>query len=127
MYMGFHIEKEKNNITHDELFWEIYRNFNVCTRFIISILFHIYPVTSKLYQMPMIILSPPFDVLIRPFVSSNYINNYIKFKGCSYPYLIQVYVFRCTWTGSCDSAPSFDAILLHQYDHRLASFSIRSL
>ena len=113
------IEKEKYNIMHDA-FVIRYPNFDVCIRFIISILFCIYPVTSKLHQMPLIILSPPFDVIIRPFVSSNYTNNYIKCKGYSSPCRIHVWVFRCTMTSSCDSAPSFDVIYLHQYEHRSA-------
>ena len=115
------IEKEKYNIMHDA-FVIRYPNFDVCIRFIISILFCIYPVTSKLHQMPLIILSPPFDVIIRPFVSSNYTNNYIKCKGYSSPCLIQVYVFHCAFTNSCDSTSSFDVILLHRCDHTSAIF-----
>ena len=120
MYLGTYKEKEKDNITHNAFCFEKYPNFNVYIRFIVSILLCIYPVTSKVQQMPLIILSPPFDVIIKPFVSTDYTNNYSKCKGYSSPCLIQVYVFCCTMTSSCDSAPSFDVIIFHQYDHRLA-------
>ena len=122
MYLGDYIEREKYNIMHDTYLLKRYPNFNVYIRSIVSILLRIYLVTFKFHRIPLIILSPPFDVIIQPFVSSDYTNNYIKCKGCSFPCLIQVSVFRCSKTSSCDSAPSFDVIVLHQYqyDHRLA-------
>ena len=70
----------------------------------------IHLVTSKLHQMPLIILSSPFDISIQPFDSGNHTNDYIKCKGYSSPHLIQVYTSRCAFTNSCGSAPSFDVI-----------------
>ena len=79
-----------------------------------------YHVTLKLHQIPLIILSLTFDVSTRPFDGSEYTNNYIKWKGYSSPCFTQFYVLYCTMTSSCDSAPLFDVIVLHQHDHRLA-------
>ena len=77
--------------------------------------------------MLLIILSLPFGVSIRPFVSSDYTNNYIKYKGYRPPRLIHVYVFRYTLTNDGDSTPSFDVTRYIGIIMDLKLFSIRLL
>ena len=125
MYLGTYIEREKYNVTHWTYFKEIYPNFIVYTQSIVSILVCIYPVTSKSHQMPLIMLSLPFDVIIQPFVSRHFTNSSIKCERYSSPCLIQVCVLRCTVTNNCDSVPSFHVIVLQLYDQRLVIFNIR--
>ena len=108
---------------HDTYLLKRYPNFNVYIRSIVSILLRIYLITSKSHHMPPIILSFPFDVVIQQFVRSDDTNNYIKLKGSSSPWLIQVYLFCCIMTKSCDCDPSFDAMSCQLYEHRLGIFT----
>ena len=127
MYLGTSIEREKYNIMHDTYLLKRYPNFNVYIRSIVSILLRIYPITSKSHHMPPIILSFPFDVIIQQFVRSDDTNNYIKLKGSISPWLIQVCLFCCTMTKSCDCDPSFDAMSWQLYEHRLEIFKYSTI
>ena len=89
-------------------------------QFIVSIFVRIHPATLKLHEILLIILSSPFGVNIRPIVSSNYMNKYIKCKGYSSPRLPQGCLFLRTTTNSCD-VPSFDE-KVQLYDHSFAIF-----
>ena len=129
MYLGTYIEKEKFNIMHDAFVGKyiLLLVYISGILFIVSILLHIYLVTSKLHQTPLIILSQPFNVIKRLFVISDYTDYYIKCKGYSSPRIIQVFIYPYTMTNGCNSATSFDVNVLQLYDHRLAIFKLQNI